>query len=208
MWPNAKYRIVKSLQIMPLKECAMHSLSPHTSAVLRGTALFTQRRPWFVHFFLLALLSFSFCLFFSIFRLALSFTLLPVRPFLIFLSVNIIIGAAFYVITEYNNKTFWLCSRNHLFPLRNNIYFAEKEFFRTNDNRHKTKARQKRHFPFRISILEFIALSISHIQCVLANAWNLVLRFYLRSTTAFFSLLFFSFTLSFIRAFFLFSLFK
>lgn len=33
---------------------------------------------------------------------------------------------------------------------------------------------------------EFIALSISHIQCVLANAWNLVLRFYLRSTTVFF----------------------
>lgn len=115
MWPNAKYRIVKSLQIMPLKECALHSSS---HAFVLCTALHCSHNDAHDSIPFSSLSSFSF-----IFQL---FSLL--RSLSIFLSVNIIIGAAFYVITEYNNKTFWLCSRNHLFPLRNNIYFAEEEF--------------------------------------------------------------------------------
>lgn len=69
----------------------------------------------------------------------------------IFVTVNIIIAiiirAAFYVLTEYNNKTFWLCSRNHLFPLRNNIYLGEE--FAAHD---RDESQLQWHVPFGISI--------------------------------------------------------
>lgn len=91
--------------------------------------------------------------------------------------VNIHIeGLRFYVITEYNNKTFWRCSRNHLFPLRNNIlFFLLFRFFRSfvrlthlrqmmreweweRAPRHKTKANHNDIF----SVFAFPSRRISH----------------------------------------------